>query len=168
MRVLPRLYGIAAMMCLAPGLAPAADAFDAIRALEGDWEAQLAGFGRITSTVRAVSQGLAVAETTGTPGQNELSVYTRDGDRLLLTHYCAMTPLGHVVRMVADVPAGPVHELRFVLSSSVNLPDAAAPHMREVVLTIVDADHYSERWTKREADRDTVFELRYARARAAQ
>jgi len=39
----------------------------------------------------------------------------------------------------------------------------AAPHMRRVLLTIIDRDHFRERWTKTEAGKDTVFDLQFVR-----
>lgn len=33
--------------------------------------------------------------------------------------------------------------------------------MRRMSMTLVDRDHFSERWTKTEAGKDTVFELNF-------
>lgn len=41
--------------------------------------------------------------------------------------------------------------------------DPKAPHMRRMSVTFVDRDHFSERWTKTEAGKDTVFELGFTR-----
>jgi hypothetical protein len=35
--------------------------------------------------------------------------------------------------------------------------------MRRVVLTFIDGNHFSERWTKSEGDKDTVIELNFVR-----
>ena len=35
--------------------------------------------------------------------------------------------------------------------------------MRRVVITVIDRDHFSERWTKTEKGVDTVFDLKFAR-----
>lgn len=66
-----------------------------VLALSGDWEADLPGYGKMQDTVRLISNGTAIEETIGTAADNEASIYTRDGDRILMTHYCAMTPDGH-------------------------------------------------------------------------
>src|ERR1700722_7399682 len=76
------------------GAAPA-DAFAQLQTLSGDWEADLPGYGKMQDTVRLISNGAAIEETLGTAADNEASIYTRDGDRVLMTHYCAMTPGGH-------------------------------------------------------------------------
>jgi hypothetical protein len=51
----------------------------------------------------------------------------------------------------------------FVMVGSVNLHDTQAPHMRLMSMTLVDRDHFSERWTKIEAGKETVFQLNFTR-----
>ncbi len=75
------------------------DAFDRLRSMAGEWHADLPGFGTMTDTIRSVSSGKAIEETLGTADDNETSLYTRDGDKLLITHFCALTPDGHVARL---------------------------------------------------------------------
>jgi hypothetical protein len=140
-----------------------ADAFAQLEALSGDWEADLPGYGKMQDTVRLISNGTAIEETIGTAADNEASIYTRDGDRLLMTHYCAMTPDGHQVRLESPALHGTPDRLEFVLVGSTNLHDLKAPHMRRMSMTLVDRDHFSERWTKTEAGKDTVFELNFTR-----
>jgi hypothetical protein len=147
----------------APQPTARAGAFARLQALSGDWEADLPGFGKMQDTLRLISNGAALEETIGTAADNEASIYTRDGDRILMTHYCAMTPDGHQVRLeTAALPRAP-DRLDFVLVGSTNLHDPTAPHMRLMSLTLVDHDHFSERWTKTEAGKDTVFEMHFAR-----
>jgi hypothetical protein len=147
----------------APQPAARADAFAQLQALSGDWEADLPGYGKMQDTVRLISNGMAIEETIGTAANNEASLYTRDGDRILMTHYCAMTPDGHQVRLETAALQGSPDRLEFVLVGSTNLHDPTAPHMRLMSLTLVDHDHFSERWTKTEAGKDTVFEMHFAR-----
>ena len=146
----------------AEGSAPA-DAFARLQALAGDWEADLAGYGKMQDTVRLISNGAAVEETLGTAADNEASIYTRDADRVLMTHYCAMTPDGHQVRLeTARLKQAP-GRLEFVMVGSTNLRGPKAPHMRLMSMTFIDRDHFSERWTKTEAGKDTVFEMNFTR-----
>ena len=140
------------------------DAFDRMKVLVGEWQADLPGFGTISSSIRLVSNGTALEESLGTPAENEVSFYTRSGSGLLLTHVCALTPDGHVARLRTGPVVGTAPRvLEFLLVGSSNLHSPAAPHMRRVVLTFVDGDHFSEEWTKTEAGKDTVFELRFSR-----
>jgi hypothetical protein len=139
------------------------DAFEQLKALAGEWQADLPGFGVITSSVRLVSNGRAIQETLGTPADNEISVYTRDGSRILLTHFCALTPDGHVARLETAPVQSSVDGLEFVYRDATNLHSLAAPHMRHILLTVRDHDHFSEKWTKTEKGSDTVFDLNFVR-----
>ena len=76
-----------------------ATAFDRLKAMAGTWEADSPAGGKLTSTFAPVSKGTAIEETIGTPGDNEVSLYTRDGRRILMTHYCALTADGNQVRL---------------------------------------------------------------------
>src|SRR5271155_2356898 len=113
----------------APQPTPPADAFAQLRALSGDWEADLPGFGKMQDTIRLVSNGTAIEETIGTAVDNEASIYARDGDRILMTHYCAMTPDGHQVRLETGALQRAPGRLEFLLVGSTNLHDPKAPHM---------------------------------------
>ena len=139
------------------------DTFDVLKSLAGDWEADLAGYGRMTSSIRVVSNGTTLEETIGTPVDNEVSLYTRDGRRILLTHFCAMTPGGHQVRLETPDLSSARGELDFGFRDAINLPDAAAAHMRRVLISIADHDHFTEKWTKTEKGKDTVFEMHFVR-----
>lgn len=161
MRAAPLLLAVASIAGAKP--AAPADAFARLEELSGDWEADLAGYGKMQDTVRLISKGTAIEETLGTAADNEASVYTRNGNRVLMTHYCAMTPDGHQVRFETAALHGAPRRLEFVLVGSTNLHDSKAPHMRRMSMTLVDRDHFSERWTKTEAGKDTVFELNFTR-----
>jgi hypothetical protein len=143
----------------------ARDPCDALKSLTGDWRADLAGYGRMTSSIRLVSNGTAVEETIGTPADNEVSLYTRDGRRILLTHFCALTPGGHQVRLATPNLSSAGGELDFGFRDAINLSDASAPHMRRVLVSIANHDHFTERWTKTEngQDQDTVFGMHFVR-----
>jgi len=69
-------------ICASSGIPQAGPAspYDQIKALAGEWEAQLAGFGKISNTIRLVSNGKAIEETIGTDDDNEVSLYTRLGN----------------------------------------------------------------------------------------
>ena len=163
MRVLTLLF--AAIACAAEGGAgaAAADAYEQLAALAGEWQADLPGFGKLTDSIRVVSNGTAVEETIGTPADNETSLYTRDGQRLLLTHFCALTPQGHIARLATQPLQGTPVRLEFNFVAATNLPRPDAAHMRRVLITLSDHDHFSEQWTRSENGKDTVFELHFVR-----
>ena len=82
----------------------ASDAFERLKTLAGEWQADLPGFGTLTNSVRLVSNAKAIEETLGTPADNEVSIYTRDNNRILLTHFCALTPDGHLQARLETAP----------------------------------------------------------------
>ncbi|MGO9801968.1 MAG: hypothetical protein ACLPTM_10085 [Steroidobacteraceae bacterium] len=140
-----------------------ADSFAQLQSLAGEWQAELPGFGQISDSIRLVSKGTAVEETLGTPADNEVSLYTRDGKRLLLTHFCALTADGHVARLETAAGQRSLGPIELTLVATSNLHDQAAPHMRRVVLTFIDRDHFNEKWTKTEKGVDTVFDMTFSR-----
>jgi hypothetical protein len=150
-------------LCPTTGFAQSAEAYAQLKSLAGEWEADLPGFGKMTSSVRLVSNGRAIQEIIGTPADNEVSIYTLNADKILLTHYCAMTPDGHQVRLQTPKLSSTLNRLEFSFVSATNLHNKAAPHMRRVVMLIADRDHYSEKWTKTENGKDTEFDLDFVR-----
>jgi hypothetical protein len=143
--------------------AETADAFDLLRSLAGDWHADLPGFGVMSASIRAVSNGKAIEETLGTPSDNEISIYTRDGSKLLATHFCALTPDGHIARLATGPLTGSPRQIEFTFVGASNLHGPTAPHMRQLVIEFTDADHFTEKWTKTEAGKDTIFEMHFHR-----
>jgi hypothetical protein len=165
MRV-PRLAFAAALACAAGcGIAQAdsSGAYEQLASLAGEWEADLPGFGKLRNSIRLVSNGTAVEETIGTPADNETSVYSHDGGSILLTHFCALTPSGHVARLAMQPQQGVHPPLEFGFVGASNLPAPGSAHMRRVVITFSDHDHFTEQWTKTENGKDTVFELHFTR-----
>jgi len=141
----------------------AADAFDRFKALAGTWEADSPAGGKLTNTIALVSKGTAIEETIGTPEDNEVSLYTRDGGRILMTHYCALTAGGNQARLVAPVTAAGQGEFVFSFVSATNLATQGDAHMRRMVLRLKDDSHFSEIRPEREKGKDTVFTLDFVR-----
>ncbi len=163
MRVPLLAWVIAVAASVASAQPGAPDSFDELKSLAGEWQAQLPGFGTITDSIRLVSNGRGIEETIGTSADNEISVYTRDNQRILMTHFCAMTPEGHVARLETGSLQGTHSTLTFIFRDAVNLHSLAAPHMRRMSLTIIDADHFTEKWTRAEKGADTAFDLQFVR-----
>jgi len=139
-----------------------ASAFDRLKTLAGTWEADSPG-GKLTSTIALVSKGTAIEETIGTPEENEVSLYTRDSGRIVMTHYCALTASGNQPRLEAPVTAPNQNEFVFAFVSAANLATPADAHMHRMVLRMIDAHRFTEAWTKRENGKDTIFTLNYVR-----
>jgi len=163
MRTVMLLAGLALLASAGSSRASVTDTFEQLKSLSGEWEADLPGSGKLTNSIRLVSNGKAIEEIIGTPADNELSIYTIDDNRILLTHFCALTPDGHQVRLETARLKGVHDNLVFAFIGATNLHSPSAPHMRHVLMTFTDRDHFSERWTKTEHGKDTVFDLHFVR-----
>jgi hypothetical protein len=93
---------------------------------------------QVVSVIKVTAAGSAVHETLF-PGQPHemVSVYYRDGDDLVMTHYCA---LGNQPHMKAD-PKSPANQICFKFAGGSNLDPAKDMHMHEGTLTFIDDDH---------------------------
>ncbi len=93
---------------------------------------------QVVSVFKVTSGGSAVQETLFPGTEHEMvSVYTRDGAGLLMTHYCM---LGNQPRMKAD-PKSPANQIRFTFAGGTNLNPAKDKHMHEGTITFIDDDH---------------------------
>jgi hypothetical protein len=148
-------------------MAPAAEApspdFERLKSLAGEWEGSAhQGTDPKTmttrATIRVVSAGSAVMLHTdpGTPHEM-VTMFHRDGDALLATHYCAAMNQPRL-KARAGSPAGTIS---FEFLDGTNL----GPHpgrMQALVLTAPDADHQTQTWTYRAGGKDSssTLELR--------
>jgi hypothetical protein len=127
-----------------PGKAPAAaphPGLERMKKLAGTWVAADKDgkpTNQVVSIIKVTASGSAVHETLF-PGQamEMMSVYHRDGEDLVMTHYCA---LGNQPRMKAD-PKSPPNQICFKFAGGSNLDPAKDMHMHEGTLTFIDDDH---------------------------
>ena len=157
------VIGLAASAGRAQPQNGAISAFDRLKALAGTWEADSPAGGKLNDIIALVSKGTAIAETIGTPGDNEVSLYTRDSGRILMTHFCALTAIGNQARLETPVVAADQDEFVFSFVGVVNLATPEDAHMHRMVLRLKDASHFTEVWTKRENGKDTIFTLNFVR-----
>jgi hypothetical protein len=122
-------------------------AFERFKRLVGDWE--IAGpkdeaqKRKIQARYRLTAGGSALVETVF-PGQEMemVTVYHRDGDQLMLTHYCH---LGNQPRMrTREIDS--VSDLVFELVGGGNLDPAKDTHMHSARFHFVDSDHLHTEW----------------------
>ncbi|HUK87237.1 MAG TPA: hypothetical protein VLT85_06195 [Terriglobales bacterium] len=137
------VLGTMLIVTLAAGVAVAADAASGwarMQKLVGTWESTAEGK-PYTMTFQLISGGSALMESMG--AEDMVTMYHLDGERLMMTHYCAAH---NQPRMVAEVePDGKT--IRFKLLDITNLADPQAGHMVRMVLAFEDDDHISEQWT---------------------
>src|SRR6266852_3683982 len=97
-----------------------------------------------TVSYKVTSGGTAVMETLGAGSEHEMvTLYTQDGDDLVLTHYCM---LGNQPRMRAERD-GAADKLAFKFTGAGNLKSDMDPHMHDLTLEILGDDHIKATWT---------------------
>ena len=90
--------------------------------------------------------------------EDMISMFYMDGDRLLLTHYCAV---GNQPRMQASAsPDGKTLTFNFVDATNLSSPEAG--HMQKMILTVLDDNHHTEEWVFVDHGKEhkAVFDLR--------
>ena len=157
--VIALLVGPVAGRTQAP--AKATDGFGRLKILVGDWESTGEDGKPFTSNIRLVSNNTALQETFQTPHDDQMiTMYSADGSRVALTHYCSM---GNQPRMESPVVNGATDEFVFSFTGGSNLPTPDSAHMHRLVLQIDDADHFSETWTFREKTGDNKRTFNFVR-----
>jgi hypothetical protein len=119
-------------------------AYARLRSLVGDWQAE-AKTGKVHLHYELIAGGTALVERTtfddNTPTME--TIYHPDGDRLLLTHYCA---LGNQSRLQARSYNAETGELRFEFLDATNLASPSAGHVHNATIRFVDDNHFVARW----------------------
>ncbi|MCI0348944.1 MAG: hypothetical protein L0Z53_05910 [Acidobacteriales bacterium] len=132
--------------------------FERFKALAGDWEGKSTkGWtDRIKFTILA--EGSAVEERSfdAHPGQTMVSIIHPDGDRLLLTHYCAAK---NQPRLKLTSASEDGRRVTFEFLDGTNLPSRDRGHMDKVVFTFPDDDNFTSQWTWYEKGKETWQEV---------
>lgn len=147
------ILALAATAALAQS--PFHKSLDAIKSLSGEW-AGTSPEGPVEVSFRVVSAGSAVLSEIN--HENMVSMFHLDGDRLLLTHYCAV---GNQPRLQGSAsPDGKT--ITFVFLDATNVLPSQPTLMHRVVITLIDANHHTEQWTAREGiqEHTVTFDLR--------
>jgi hypothetical protein len=126
----------------------AAARLDRFKKLAGNWVGKAAGKHSnnkpVRVTYKVTAGGTAVMETLAPTDEPEMmSVIHRDGEDLVLTHYCS---LGNQPRMKAT-RGGDDKEVPFRFTGITNLKTERDWHMHDVTYTFVDQDTLKTAWT---------------------
>jgi hypothetical protein len=136
-------------------------AFDRLKQLQGEWEAKSADGKTEHISYRLIAAGSAVQEVYSGAHGDMLTVYTLDGNRVLLTHYC----MAHnQPRMAASrLENG---ELDFQFLDATGLDSPATGHMHNASFHFTDENHFSQNWHFVENGKEKFNEnIEYARLR---
>jgi len=157
--------GLAVVLALTPGAssaqskAPAAPekmVYDAASAMEyfkglsGDWQAGALGHEHGSSpassslSFKTKANGSAVVQTSGAGTKNEMeTIFHMDGDKLLLTHYCALQN-APVLRFERTNKPG---EIKFVFDGGTNFDPKVDAHFHEGTFQVKDKDTLEQHFT---------------------
>jgi hypothetical protein len=119
----------------------ASSAFDFLAAMAGEWERASGGHdhggkSKLT-TFKVTAAGSSVLETIF-PGESSemLTIYHRDGDDLLLTHYCALHNAPVMKFLKSDKPG----EIKFSFAGGTNFDPNVDMHVHEGSMQVKDAN----------------------------
>jgi len=115
-------------------------AFEQLKKLEGNWKAEKEA---TWLQLRVISNGSAVLETMTGADRTKIvmtSVYSLDGNELVMTHYCGQGNQPFM-KMKTAVP-----NLRLETVRVTNLPDPKGNHMSAVTFVVKDADNLTQEW----------------------
>jgi hypothetical protein len=137
--MLPLFLVLAATAALAQS--DAQKSFDKMKALAGSWEGKTSEGKPVQISFRVTSNGSALmSEIMGY--ENMITMFHLDGDRMLMTHYCAT---GNQPRMVGKMsPDGKTVAFDFL--DVTNFNGAQPGHMQQMIVSIPDANHHTEEW----------------------
>jgi hypothetical protein len=122
-----------------------ANAFERLKTLVGEWDGTGPTGKHVEDTIRLVSNNTALEETFQTDTDNQMvTMYTPDGNRLALTHYCSK---GNQPHLETPAVAASSNEFAFAFTGAANLASNDDMHMNGLTLKIEDNDHFSETWT---------------------
>jgi hypothetical protein len=140
--------------------ARSAAAFERLISLVGEWEGTNSS-GQVKATYTLVSGGTALMERLKSGNEPEmLTLYSLDGDHLMVTHYCSMGNQPQMKTASITELGGPL-AFKIVQVTGLKSPDEA--HMTGLVLTMPDKDHFTQEWTYKEKGKEQSDVFRFTR-----
>jgi hypothetical protein len=154
---------ILAVMALSAGVcfAKTTPEFEKMKSLVGEWKGTSMDGKPATVTYTLVSDNSALMERLVMGGESEMvTMYHPDGDHLMMTHYCSAH---NQPRMRTQTVAAEGKIITFDLVDVTNLSAPDAGHMKKLVVTFVDKDHFTQEWTWREKGKENAVVIRFER-----
>jgi hypothetical protein len=135
--------------------------FEKLKSLVGTWKGE-EGTGNdkkeVVVTYAVTAGGSAVVETLFPKTPMEMvSVYTDEGGKLAMTHYCVLANQPHM-----KLTGSTANSIVLAMSGKHGIADANEPHMHALTINFVDANTIEHRWTHfkdGKAGDAVVFEL---------
>ena len=119
--------------------------FEKMKSLVGEWKGTSMDKKPATVTYTLVSDNSALMERLVISGESEMvTMYYPDGDHLMMTHYCSAH---NQPRMRTQTVSAEIKDITFDLVDVTNLSSPDAGHMKRLVVTFADRDHFTQEWT---------------------
>jgi hypothetical protein len=136
-------------------------AFQKLESLVGEWEATLEGEHTVRASYRLIANDTAIMESINDATHEDMvTIYHPDGDQLRATHFCSSD---NQPRLRAQIGGNRGEILTFSFLDVTNLTQTGQRHIRKIVFRFEDDDHYTQEWTQRENDEDSVDVLHFVR-----
>jgi len=121
-------------------------AYERFKALAGAWHGKSTKGWSEQIQYNVIAAGSAVEERSfdAHPGEAMLTIVHMDGDRLMLTHYCAAR---NQPRLLATSISPDGNSVEFTFLDATNLPSRDKGHMDKAVFHFIDDRHFTTRWT---------------------
>jgi hypothetical protein len=120
-------------------------AFDQLKSLAGEWQGKTPAGAPVKVTYQVVSNGSTVMEHLQPANEPDMvTMYTLDGDRLVVTHYCSA---GNQPSMQTAPLTSASGKYDFTLAHLGGAKSPEEGHMQSLSLTIADKDHLTQVWT---------------------
>ena len=137
--------------------------FEKMKSLVGEWKGTSADGKPGTVTYTLVSDNSALMEKLAMGGESEMvTMYHPDGDRLMMTHYCSAH---NQPRMRSQTGAAESKKITFDFVDITNLSSPDAGHMRRLVVTFGDKDHFTQEWTWTKNGKENTEVIHYERVK---
>ncbi len=146
-----------------PSMAPmkATPEFEKLTSLVGEWQGKSPDGKSAKVSYALVSDNSALMERLAIAGESEMvTMYHPDGDRLMMTHYCSAH---NQPRMRSEKSSGEIKKIAFDMVDVTNLSAPDAGHMKRLVLTFSDQDHFSQEWTWTEKGKEGTVVVHFER-----
>jgi hypothetical protein len=135
--------------------------FEKMKSLVGEWQGKSPEGGAAVVSYSLVSDNSALMEKLAMGGESEMvTMYHPDGDHLMMTHYCSAH---NQPRMRSQTVSTGTESIVFDLVDVTNLSAPDAGHMKKLVVTFGDQDHFTQEWTWGEKGKDSSVVIRFER-----
>ncbi len=135
--------------------------FEKMKSLVGEWQGKSLDGNTAKVSYTLVSDNSALMEKLVMGKESEMvTMYHPDGDHLMMTHYCSAH---NQPRMRTQTASGEGRDIVFDRMDVTNLSAPDAGHMKKLVVTFEDKDHFSQEWTWTEKGKEGTVVVHFER-----